>query len=64
MGLMVGGIAVLAATVAIFIYCLPRGGTTSRFVGSAWEPMIGVAFCGGFATGSTMILSSAINALS
>jgi hypothetical protein len=63
MGVMVAGIAVFAATLGIFGYCLPRGGRTHRFVETELEPYIAVAFCAGFALGFTMILSSILNAL-
>jgi hypothetical protein len=61
MGVLIAGIAVFAATLAAFAYCLPRGGRTHRYVDTELEPYIAVAFCGGFALGFTMILASILN---
>lgn len=63
MGVLIAGIAVLAVTLATFTYCLPRGGRTHRYVGTELEPYVAVAFCGGFALGFTMILSSILHML-
>jgi hypothetical protein len=61
MGVLIAGIAVFAATLGIFAYCLPRGGTPNHYVDTELEPYLAVAFCGGFALGFTMILSSILN---
>jgi hypothetical protein len=61
MFLMVGGLVVLALTVAVFVYMLPRHGVHHRFVDTEWEPYIGVAFCSATALGLTMTLSGALN---
>lgn len=63
MVLLLSGVAVFAATFAMFAYCLPRGGKFHRFVDTEWEPYIAVAFCAGFALGFTMILSSVLNSV-
>jgi hypothetical protein len=64
MGVLISGVAVLAATLGAFAYCLPRGGRPRRFVGTALEPYVAVAFCTGFALGFTMILSSILDLMS
>jgi hypothetical protein len=61
MGALIAGIAVFAATLGIFAYCLPRAGRSHRFVDTELEPYVGVAFCAGFALGVTMILSSILS---
>ena len=60
---LLGGIAVFVITAAIFAYCLPRGGKTHRFVGTEWEPYVGVAFCSAVALSFTMMLSATFNIL-
>ena len=37
---MLVGAVILAASLAAFLYSLPRGGRTARFVGSPWEGYI------------------------
>ena len=59
--LMLAGIVVLILTVIVFIAMLPRGGKTHRFVGTAWEQYVGVAFCAAVALSLTMILSGVIS---
>jgi hypothetical protein len=54
---LISGIVVLAATVAVFVALLPRGGQRHRFVDTALEPYIGVAICAGVALGFSMTLS-------
>ena len=61
MAYLAAGIAVFVATALVFWYCLPRGGQTHRFVGTEWEPYVGVAFCSAVALALTMILSGAIS---
>jgi hypothetical protein len=58
--LMVAGIAVLIATAVVFRAFMPRGGETHRFVGTEWEPYVGVAFCSAVALGFTMLLSGGL----
>jgi hypothetical protein len=60
----IAGAVVLMLTVLVFWYCLPRGGKRHRFVGTEWEPYIGVAFCAATALGSTMVLSGILNLVS
>jgi hypothetical protein len=60
MGLLLAGVAVLAATVVLFIWMLPRGGRPHRFVNTEFEPYIGVAFTAAVALGFTMALSGLI----
>jgi len=60
MFLMLAGIAVMIVTGIVLWMLLPRGGTVHRFVGTEWEPYIGVAFTSAVALGLTMILSGAI----
>ncbi len=57
------GALVFALTAVIFWYCLPRGGQTHRFVGTEWEPYIGVAFTSAIALSFTMVLSGIIDML-
>jgi hypothetical protein len=51
------GATVMIVTVLVFWKCLPRDGKMHRFVGTEWEPYIGVAFCCAFALSFTMMLS-------
>jgi hypothetical protein len=64
MALMLAGIAVMIVTSIIFWMLLPRGGKAHRFVGTEWEPYVGVAVTSAVALGLTMILSGAINVAS
>jgi hypothetical protein len=57
---MLAGIAVTIVTGIVLLMLLPRGGRVHRFVGTEWEPYIGVAFTSAVALGLTMILSGAI----
>jgi hypothetical protein len=52
------GVAILLVTAGTFWYCLPRGGKTHRFIGTALEPYVSVAVCAGVALSLSMILSS------
>ncbi len=61
MVLLITGTAVFLLTGFVFWYCLPRGGETHRFVGTEWEPYVGVAFCAAVALALTMMLSGTIN---
>jgi hypothetical protein len=61
--LMVGGIAVLIATVVVFIAFMPRDGKLHRFANTEWEPYIGVAFTSAVALGLTMTLSATLDML-
>ncbi len=55
------GTVVLLVTLFVFWRCLPRGGQTHRFVGTEWEPYVGVAFCAASALSFTMMLSGLID---
>ncbi|MEI7805913.1 MAG: hypothetical protein WCI56_11345 [Hyphomicrobiales bacterium] len=59
-----GGIAVLIATVVVFIGLLPRGGKVHRFANTEWEPYVGVALTSAVALGLTMTLSSILDMMS
>jgi len=64
MFILVGGIAVLIATVAAFIGLLPRGGKVHRFADTEWEPYVGVAITSAVALGLTMTLSAILDMMS
>ena len=64
MFILLGGIAVLIATVVVFIGMLPRDGKVHRFADTEWEPYIGVAFCSATALGLTMTLSAILDMMS
>jgi hypothetical protein len=57
---LLGGIVIFIATAIVFWYCLPSGEKTHRFVGTEWEPYVGVAFCSAVALSLTMLVSGAI----
>jgi hypothetical protein len=57
----IAGAVVLGLTVLVFWYLLPRGGKRHRFVGTEWEPYVGVAFCAATALGFTLMLSGILN---
>jgi len=61
MGLLISGVVVFVLTGITFWYCLPRGGKTHRFVGTEWEPYVGVAFCSAVALACNMMLSGILN---
>jgi hypothetical protein len=61
MVLLIVGTVVFVLTGIAFWYCLPSDGKTHRFVGTEWEPYVGVAFCAAVALALTMMLSGAIN---
>jgi hypothetical protein len=61
--LAIAGAVILATTSTVFWYCLPRDGKMHRFVGTEWEPYIGVTFCSGIALGFTMVLSGILDVL-
>ena len=64
MFILVGGIAVLIATVVVFIGFLPRGGKVHRFADTEWEPYVGVAITSAVALGLTMTLSAILDMMS
>jgi hypothetical protein len=57
------GVVIFVITCAVFWYCLPRNGKYHRFVGTEWEPYVGVAFTSAFALSFTMILSGVLDTL-
>ena len=57
---LLAGFVVFAVSAVVFWYCLPRGGKTHRFVGTEFEPYVGVAFCAAVALACTLMLSGAI----
>ena len=61
---LLAGTVILVVTAIVFWYCLPRDGKTHRFVGTEWEPYVGVAFCSAIALSLTMLLSGVISLLS
>jgi hypothetical protein len=54
---LIAGIAVLIVTAGIFLFCLPRGGKTHRFVGTEFEPYVAVAFTAAVALSFTLTLT-------
>jgi len=62
--LLAAGIVVLLVTVVLFWRALPRGGRVHRFVGTAWEPYVGVAFTSGVALGLSMVLAGVLGSMS
>jgi hypothetical protein len=60
---LLGGIVILAAACALFLYVLPRQGKSPRFVGTEWEAYVAVAFCGGFVLGCAMILAAMLETI-
>ena len=54
------GLAVFIVTAVAFWYCLPRRGKVHRFVGTEFEPYVGVVFCAAVALACTLMLSGAI----
>lgn len=59
--LLIAGMVACAITVALFVYCLPRGGKMHRFVDTEYEPYVAVAFTAGIALSFTMILSAILD---
>jgi hypothetical protein len=55
------GIVLLLGAAACFIYSLPRGGKTARFVGGEWEGYAVVAMIGGMGIGILLIVTGAIS---
>ena len=60
MALLVSGAVTMLFTGILFWRCLPDGEQMHRFVGTEWEPYVGVAFCSGIALSFTMILSGVL----
>jgi hypothetical protein len=58
---LISGVAVFVLTAIVFWYCLPRDGKRHRFVGTEFEPYVGVAFCSAIALSFTLMLSGVID---
>ena len=58
---LISGVAVFVLTAIVFWYCLPRDGKLHRFVGTEFEPYVGVAFCSAVALSFTLMLSGVID---
>jgi hypothetical protein len=56
---LVWGAIIFVVAVALFWYSLPRGGKTNRFVGTALEPYVAVAFCVGIGLSFILMLFGA-----
>ena len=57
------GIALTVAALATFVYSLPRGGKTARFVGSQWEGYVVVAVLCVFGLGLMLAINGAAGLL-
>ena len=53
----ISGLVVLVVTIGLFIFLLPRGGKTHRFVGTEAEPYVAVLITAGGALSFTLTLS-------
>jgi hypothetical protein len=51
------GAGLLTATAALFRACMPRDGKTRRWLGTVWEPYVGVILCAGFGMGAMLFVS-------
>jgi len=63
MNLLISGLVVLAATIALLLALLPRGGRTHRFVDTEFEPYVAVALTALVALSFTLLLSGVLNYL-
>ncbi|ARP99912.1 hypothetical protein [Pseudorhodoplanes sinuspersici] len=61
MFLLIAGLVILVITGAVFWYCLPRNGNAHRFVGTEFEPYVGVAFTTAVALSFTLTLSGVLD---
>jgi len=64
MGSLLAGIVVFAITAITFWYMLPRSGKGHRYIGTEWEPYIGVAFTSAIALSMTLTLSGVLDLVS
>ncbi len=55
------GLAIFVLTGIVFWSCLPRGGKMHRFVGTEFEPYVGVAFTTAVALSLTLSLSGVLD---
>lgn len=53
----ISGLVVFVATIGVFVFMLPRGGRTHRFVGTEAEPYVAVLITAGVALSFTLTLS-------
>jgi hypothetical protein len=60
---LIAGLVVLAVTAVVFWFCLPRGGKMHRFVGTEYEPYVGVAFTTAVALSFSLTLSGVLDML-
>jgi hypothetical protein len=51
------GIALMALALVVFVFSLPRGGRTARFVGTHWEGYAVVAMLCTFGVGLLLVIS-------
>jgi hypothetical protein len=61
MNLMISGVIVLAATIALLVALLPRGERTHRFVGTEFEPYVAVVLTALVALSFTLLLSGVLS---
>ena len=54
------GAALLAASLAVFLHSLPRGGRTARSVGGPWEGYIVVVLVGLLGLGLLLTITGAV----
>jgi hypothetical protein len=57
------GVLLVVGTVAIFVFSLPRGGKTARFVGHEWEGYVVVAILCVFGFGLMLVVSGGVQLL-
>ncbi len=58
------GIIIFLAAAAAFVFWLPRGGKTARFVGTEWEGYVVVLLICAFGLGSMLVVSQLIKGIS
>ena len=63
MHLIISGLIVMAATIALLWALLPRGGRTHRFVDTELEPYVAVVLTALVALSCTLLLSGVLNYL-
>lgn len=54
------GLVLIALAAGAFVYSLPRGGRTARFVGTKWEGYAVVVLIGAVGIGIIMAITGAI----
>lgn len=58
------GLVLLLAAVGAFVFSLPRGGKTARFVGSKWEGYAVVLLICAFGLGLMLVASQLLKGIS